>query len=257
MEQIIPKKRFGQNFLKDLNIAKKIVGSIKSDLNKPIIEIGPGTGVLTQFLLERRNVKPIVIEIDKQAIEVLKNKFNDKIIIIENDFLKIDLRDYLKEGGVVIGNIPYNISSQILFKILEFREIVEEAILMVQKEVGERIASEHGRKSYGILSVLLQTYFNVEYLFSVKPTVFYPQPKVMSSVIRLTSKSDLIIDYDEILFNKIVKLSFNKRRKILRNALKDLIPETFDHPFMQLRAEQLKPQDFIELTKIVSNLKIE
>jgi len=254
MELINPRKRFGQHFLKDVNIAKKIVNSIRSDLNLPVIEIGPGTGILTSFLIETRNIKPIVIEIDKRAVEILHEKFGSKVDIVNNDFLKIDLSQYLKTKGVIIGNIPYNISSQILFKILDNKEYINEAILMVQKEVAERIVSVYGKKSYGILSVLLQTYFVTEILFDVKPTVFYPQPKVFSSVIRLTSKNDIIIDFDELLFRKIVKKSFNKRRKILRNALKDIVIESFDHPFMRLRAEQLTPKDYVQLTKIISSL---
>jgi len=255
MEFITPKKKYGQHFLKDLNIARKIVNSIKSGLEKPVIEIGPGTGVLTQFLIENRKLKPIVIEIDNQAIEILKNKFGDKINIINDDFLKVDLSKYLKTEGVIIGNIPYNISSQILIKILDNKEYINEAVLMVQKEVGDRIASEYKKKNYGILSVLLQTYFDVETLLDIKPTVFYPPPKVMSCVIRLTRKNNIYIDYDEKLFRKIVKISFNKRRKILKNALKDFISENFDHPYMKLRAEQLKPEDFINLTKIIANNK--
>ncbi|MCB9201573.1 MAG: 16S rRNA (adenine(1518)-N(6)/adenine(1519)-N(6))-dimethyltransferase RsmA [Flavobacteriales bacterium] len=244
------KKHLGQHFLTDLNISKKIAESLISN-TKNILEIGPGMGVLTQFLLESKaNVQ--VCEIDSESVEYLQNNFpqlNGKII--QGDFLKLELEKLFTEQVSIIGNFPYNISSQILFKALDYKELIPELVGMFQKEVAERVVAEHGNKTYGILSVLLQAYYDAEYLFTVHENVFNPPPKVKSAVIRLTRKENTDFINRKLLFS-IVKTAFNQRRKKLSNALKSLtIPKSLEsHNFLNLRAEQLSVNDFIELTKI-------
>jgi len=248
-----PKKSLGQHFLKDENIAKKIVGSLlKNTLN--VFEIGPGTGVLTKYLIADSDLNAFFIETDSDAVEFLKNKFPENISrIIHADFLKLNINNFFCGTFSVIGNFPYNISSQIFFKILKQKEYVNEVVCMIQKEVAERISSPPGNKSYGILSVLLQAYFDIEYLFTVNETVFFPPPKVKSAVIRLRRNQTPALDCDEQLFVKIVKSAFNQRRKTLRNSLKNfnIDKEKTGSELLGKRAEQLSVKDFILLVKSV------
>lgn len=250
MQKVSAKKFLGQHFLTDLNIAKKIAESINSNVDE-VLEIGPGMGVLTQFLLESdKNIK--VCEIDKESVEYLKTHFPKlENKIIEGDFLKLNLEVIYNQQFVVIGNFPYNISSQILFKILDSKHLIPEAAGMFQKEVAERVVAKHGNKTYGILSVLIQAFYQTEYLFTVHENVFNPPPKVKSAVIHLKRIENKEITNIKLFFN-LVKTAFNQRRKTLRNALKSLtIPSSLNsHNFLNLRAEQLSVQDFIELTKI-------
>jgi 16S rRNA (adenine1518-N6/adenine1519-N6)-dimethyltransferase len=245
-----PKKHLGQHFLRDQNIARKIVDALPIDV-KVVIEVGPGTGVLTQFLADRY-ADLFLIEIDNESIEFLKNAYptlGDRII--RGDFLELDLRTLSGKLWSVIGNFPYNISSQIFFKVLEQRQIVNHVVGMVQKEVAQRIASPPGSKEYGILSVLLQAYYDIKLLFTVPPGVFHPPPKVNSAVLSLTRNKTQRLDCDEVLFVKVVKQAFQTRRKTLRNALKNLnLPESLQsHELLNKRAEQLAVSDFVFLTK--------
>jgi len=245
-----PKKYLGQHFLKDQNIAKKIVDSFQPQ-NTSVIEIGPGTGVLTKFLQERFP-ELFLIEIDGESIRYLHENYpalKDKII--QGDFLKLDLSSLSAKNWSVIGNFPYNISSQIFFKVLEQRQIVTHVVGMVQKEVAQRIASPPGSKEYGILSVLLQAYYQIKLLFSVPPGVFLPPPKVNSAVLSLMRNETKKLDCDEVLFVKVVKQAFQTRRKTLRNALKNLnLPASLNgHELLDKRAEQLGVGDFVFLTK--------
>ncbi len=247
-----PKKALGQHFLKDSNIAAKIVDSLMES-GLPVLEIGPGTGVLTRLLIGR--AQPLtVIEIDNESVDYLRQNYPTlEARIIHGDFLELDLSKIMTGPYVVIGNFPYNISSQIFFKILEERTRVREVVCMLQKEVAVRIASAEGSKEYGILSVLLQAYFKVELLFKVPPGVFFPPPKVQSAVIRLTRNAHEHLACDETLFKKVVKQAFQMRRKTLRNALKPLnLPASLSGlAIMDLRAEQLKVGDFIQLTDLI------
>jgi 16S rRNA (adenine1518-N6/adenine1519-N6)-dimethyltransferase len=250
-----PKKFLGQHFLKDQNIALKIVDSLKLDGNQQlVIEIGPGTGVLTQHLINKLNVDLTLIEIDRESVVYLKEHFpalNHKIV--EGDYLELDLATMFTGSYLVIGNFPYNISSQIFFKILEQRNQVTQVVCMLQKEVADRIAEKEGSKTYGILSVLLQAYYNIEYLFKVPPGVFHPPPKVMSAVIRLMRNERASLGCDERLFQRVVKQAFQNRRKTLRNALKPLNLEAsiIELPLLDNRAEQLSVEQFIHLTKLI------
>jgi len=247
-----PKKFLGQHFLKDQNIAAKIVDALELKGKKNfVLEIGPGTGVLTKLLMQREGIDLHLAEIDRESIAYLKEHYPhlaDKIT--EGDFLKIDLSDLSDRDIHLIGNFPYNISSQIFFKVLEHRHQVKQVVCMLQKEVADRIAEREGSKTYGILSVLLQAYYNIEYLFKVPPGVFFPPPKVMSAVIRLTRNDRAQLSCDEVLFPKVVKQAFQNRRKTLRNALKPLnLPAQISAlPVMDLRAEQLGVEEFISLT---------
>ena len=216
-----------------------------------MLEIGPGMGVLTQFLLQKDS-EVFVIEIDTESVVYLKTHFPQlNNHIIEGDFLKLPLNEIFKEPFALIGNFPYNISSQILFKALEHKDIIPEIAGMFQKEVAERVASQPGNKNYGIISVLLQAYYDIEYLFTVNEDVFTPPPKVKSAVIRLIRKENQTLDCDEKLFKRVVKTAFNQRRKTLRNALKSitLVDEKKAEPYLGLRAEQLSVDDFIQLTQ--------
>lgn len=249
------KKHLGQHFLNDKNIAEQIVNSLTWENYHQVLEIGPGMGVLTQFLLEqKRNVS--VVEIDRDSIAYLKEKYNgikEVLPIYEEDFLKMDLTIKFEEALAVVGNFPYNISSQILFKVIEHKDLVPEVVGMFQKEVAERVAAPHGNKTYGVISVLIQAYYKVEYLFTVHEHVFTPPPKVKSGVIRINRfRQDL--EVDDKKFKQVVKAGFGQRRKTLRNALKQIgIPESQkDHRFFSMRAEQLSVEDFIELTKIIT-----
>lgn len=252
MEKVKPKKHLGQHFLTDLSIAERIANAVKGHEGvTKVLEIGPGMGVLTDFLL-LGNLNLYLIDIDKESIVYLHQKYPQlKDKIIEGDFLKYDLSKIFQEKYAIAGNFPYNISSQIFFKVLEEKDKVTEVVCMLQKEVAQRIASPKGNKDYGILSVLLQAYYDIEYLFSVPPGVFNPPPKVNSGVIRLTRNQVQKLDCDEKLFFKVVKGGFGTRRKTLRNSLKsfNLTEEFKSHPILDKRAEQLDVADFIFLTQ--------
>jgi 16S rRNA (adenine1518-N6/adenine1519-N6)-dimethyltransferase len=257
-EQLRAKKFLGQHFLNDDAIAEKIVGSLTLHGNySKVLEIGPGMGVLTKILLNKKEFETVVIEIDFSAVEYLKNNFPDlKGKIIEGDFLEMNLAEFSEKPFAIIGNFPYNISTQILFKAYDNRQLVSEIVGMFQKEVAERIASKPGNKSYGILSVLLQAYYNIEYLFTVDEHYFNPPPRVKSGIIRLRRNKNVHLDCDEKFFKTVVKTAFNQRRKTLRNALKPITNKT-DLPFLSKRAEELSYLDFVELTnKITTNIKL-
>jgi 16S rRNA (adenine1518-N6/adenine1519-N6)-dimethyltransferase len=248
-----PKKSLGQHFLTDQGIAQKIVEALPLT-TKAVLEIGPGTGVLTKYLKEIKEIDLRLIEIDRDSVAYLKKtdpSLREKLI--EGDFLEINVTDVFPDKFSIIGNFPYNISSQIFFKALEHRNKVMHVVCMLQKEVAERIASKHGNKTYGILSVLLQAYYDIELLFKVPPHVFNPPPKVTSAVIRLTRNTRQELGCDEALFTKVVKQGFNTRRKTLRNALKNLnlATEISTLPLMDKRAEQLTVEDFIHLTLLI------
>lgn len=250
-----PKKHLGQHFLIDLKIAKKIVDSLKAKEVSKVLEVGAGMGVLTEFLLKRKFIT-YVVEVDSESVIYLQRHFlqlQDKII--SADFLKFNLRDYFTEQVAVIGNFPYNISSQILFRVLDFKDIIPEVVGMFQREVAMRIASTPGSKVYGILSVLIQAFYDVEYLFTVNETVFNPPPKVKSGVLRLTRKKQLSLNCNEKFFKQIVKAGFLHRRKTLRNSLKQFVKDkdTSD-PIFKQRPEQLSVEEFIYLTNLVENL---
>ena len=249
MNIVRPKKNLGQHFLKDANIARKIVDSLSLSTSN-VLEIGPGMGVLTKFLLQKPDVNVHVVEIDSESVEYLNHNFPElKNRIINQDFLKWDVLAF-SDNFSVIGNFPYNISSQIFFRILDLRNIVSETVCMIQKEVAERIISPPGSKVYGILSVLLGAFYHCEYLFSVSENVFIPPPKVKSAVIKLRRNNVKTLPCNEDLFFKVVKASFNKRRKMLRNSLNEFgvnVPEQY----AEKRPEQLSVADFIELTRLM------
>ena len=248
---IQPKKSLGQHFLKDKNIARKIVESLKEEHEKPIVEIGPGTGILTEFLQEKGFQKLTLVEIDSEAVKHLEKEFPN-INILHRDILKVKLADIYNESFSLIGNLPYNISSQIFFKILESREFVGQAVCMIQKEVAQRITASPGSREYGILSVLLQAYFDIRILFSVGPKVFDPPPKVHSAVVQLSRNHTSHLDCDEKLFVELVKRSFNQRRKMLRNSLSSfLLPLQTDQSILKKRPEQLSVDEFVELANMV------
>jgi len=246
-----PKKHLGQHFLTDINTAAKIVESL-SDQTQNLLEIGPGTGVLTKILIEKKVPDYHVIDIDEESIVCLENNFEAlKGKIIRGDFLKYDITQIFQDKFSVIGNFPYNISSQILFRILDYRDQCDEVVGMFQKEVAVRVASPPGNKTYGILSVLIQAFYTIEYLFTVNEGVFYPPPKVKSGVIRLKRNQIKNLDCDEKLFFDVVKTGFNQRRKTLRNALKKFKFENTEIILLSKRAEQLSVEDFVELTKLI------
>lgn len=246
-----PKKHLGQHFLTDNNVAEKIVKQLSSD-TKNLIEIGPGTGVLTKIILEQNIPNFYVIDIDRESIEYLNQNFTElENKIISADFLKYNLADIFSDEFSIIGNFPYNISSQILFRVLDYRHQVNEVIGMFQKEVAERVASPPGNKTYGILSVLIQAFYDIEYLFSVSENVFFPPPKVKSAVIRLKRNEVTNLGCDEKLFFQVVKLGFNQRRKTLRNSLKSFEFEDRSIEMLSKRAEQLSVEDFVELTNCI------
>lgn len=246
-----PKKYLGQHFLTDKNIASKIADALSLKGYDKVLEIGPGMGVLTQFLLEKK-IETFVIEIDSESVDYLKAHFlNLSKNIIEADFLKFDLSTYFKQQQVaIIGNFPYNISSQIVFKTLEYRQYIPEFCGMFQKEVALRITQKEGSKVYGILSVLTQAFYDVLYLFTVPPTVFNPPPKVDSGVLIMKRKENFILQIDESLFFKVVKTSFGQRRKTLRNSLKsfNLSDKLREEVIFDKRPEQLSVAQFINLT---------
>lgn len=280
-----PKKALGQHFLTDLSVAQKIADALvvdgvggavpeagavpsgNTDAAMPVLEIGPGMGVLSQYLLEREDIDLKMIEIDRESVDYLLTHFPKASgRVIEGDFLKMNLSYFFPGTFAVIGNFPYNISSQIFFRIIDHKDSIPQVVCMIQKEVAERIAEQPGSKTYGILSVLLQAWYDIEYLFTVGEGAFNPPPKVKSAVIRLRRNSRTELGCDEKLFKTIVKTGFNQRRKTLRNSLKPLIadkaareawtPEQsadfLSNPVFELRPERLSVEDFIALTKLFS-----
>ncbi|MDX9906705.1 MAG: 16S rRNA (adenine(1518)-N(6)/adenine(1519)-N(6))-dimethyltransferase RsmA [Bacteroidales bacterium] len=248
-----PKKHLGQHFLKDENIAKKIVSSLQSAVGS-LLEIGPGMGVLTKYLLDLPGIECYFIDTDREAIDYLNNAFpGHEARFIHGDYLRMNTAKIFTGSYAVIGNFPYNISSQIFFRILEERQNVTEVVGMVQKEVAERLAAGPGSKTYGILSVLLQAYYRIEYLFTVNENVFVPPPRVKSAVIRLTRNDTERLDCDEELFFRVVKTAFNQRRKTLRNSLKSFYIDYERGEILHLagkRAEQLSVEDFVRVTRV-------
>ena len=270
------KKGLGQHFLADESIAQRIVeGLILPDSSSnessggktsqlQVLEIGPGTGVLTKYMLQNPQIKLEVCEIDTESIEYLQKTYPQMLYSLQQrDFLQVPLEKIFNGEFAVIGNFPYNISSQIFFKVLDYKNTIPQVVCMLQKEVAERLASGPGNKSYGILSVLLQAWYNIEYLFTVPEHVFVPPPKVKSGVIRLTRNSRTSLGCDEVLFKKVVKTCFNQRRKTIRNSIKPILaemgknftadntPEQLAHLF-ELRPEQLSVEQFVELTLLIS-----
>lgn len=282
-----PKKALGQHFLTDLSVAQKIADALvvesetvggavpeagaepadSATAAMPVLEIGPGMGVLSQYLLGREDIDLRMIEIDRESVDYLLTHFPKAPgRVIEGDFLKMDLKYFFPGTFAVIGNFPYNISSQIFFRIIDHKDSIPQVVCMIQKEVAERIAEQPGSKTYGILSVLLQAWYDIEYLFAVGEGAFNPPPKVKSAVIRLRRNSRTELGCDEKLFKTIVKTGFNQRRKTLRNSLKPLIAdkaareawtpeqsaEFLSNPVFELRPERLSVEDFIALTKLFS-----
>lgn len=255
MQRVRAKKALGQHFLRDLSVAQQIAESLVFTSDKmPVLEIGPGMGVLTQFLLQNPRLKLTAIELDQESVDYLKLNlppFN----LIQGDFLRIDLNVLFSEGQFcVIGNYPYNISSQIFFKVLEYKDRIPCCSGMIQKEVAERLAARPGNKSYGILSVLMQTWYDIEYLFTVHEHVFDPPPKVKSAVVRFTRNQRTSLDCNPELYKKVVKTAFNQRRKQMRNSLAPILGK--GHPLLEtevfkLRPEQLSIEQFIELTNLI------
>ncbi len=255
MTQVRAKKHLGQHFLKDQEIARRIAESLPLREASPVLEIGPGMGVLTKYLLQNPLINLRAVEIDSESVVYLHQHF-PQLEVIEGDFLQMDLNKLYDGKFSVIGNFPYNISSQILFKVLDYKDKIPNVAGMLQKEVAERIASKPGKKAYGILSVFMQAYYHVEYLFTVSEQVFDPPPKVKSAVIRFTRNEVEKLDCDEKLFRTVVKTAFNQRRKTLRNSLKPLVEK--DNPMyadtlFDKRPEQLDVQSFVHLTNLVEN----
>ena len=250
-----PKKYLGQHFLIDANVAKNISDALSLNGYHQVLEVGPGTGKLTSLLINK-NLDLKVVEIDSESVIYLDENFSNlKNKIIEKDFLKLDFKKIFRGQFAIIGNFPYNISSQILFKIIDNRDLIVESVGMFQQEVAKRICESPGKKSYGILSVLIQAFYKAEYLFNVSKHVFQPPPKVASGVIRLKRKKKIKLNCDEKLFFLIVKTSFQQRRKILRNSLKSfgISLITKEDSIFEKRPEQLNVSDFVELTSIISN----
>jgi 16S rRNA (adenine1518-N6/adenine1519-N6)-dimethyltransferase len=250
-----PKKRLGQHFLTDMSVAQRIASALEATRCQRTLEIGPGTGVLTQFLLQRNDVDLCAVEVDSESVEYLKINF-PQLNLLAADFLEMPFEGDFFQQFNVVGNFPYNISSQIFFRILENRDRVPEVVCMLQREVAVRLAAGPGGRDYGILSVLLQTYYDIEYLFTVSEGVFNPPPKVKSGVIRLKRNSRETLPCDDALFFRVVKATFNQRRKTLRNSLKGAFPTLQgEHQFFSLRPETLSCEQFIELTQwIESNI---
>jgi 16S rRNA (adenine1518-N6/adenine1519-N6)-dimethyltransferase len=256
-DKVRAKKHLGQHFLKDERTAERIVMSYFEKASEvPLLEVGPGMGVLTKYILEKQPVNFFALDVDEESVAFLKSNYPAHATkFLFADFLKIDLKKVVDGKFNVIGNFPYNISSQIMFRVLEYRNEIDCVVGMFQKEVAQRIASPPGPKEYGILSVLLQAFYKIEYLFTVSPGVFQPQPKVKSGVIRLTRNDVKKLDCDEVLYFKVVKTSFNQRRKTLRNALKPLLQgKVFEHELLDKRAEQLGVREFLELTKMIEEI---
>lgn len=252
MITVRPKKSLGQHFLKDKAIARKISDSLTGEGCSSVLEIGPGMGILTDFIIKRGFSDFRVIEIDNESIHYLKTNYPELENIITGDFLAFDIDKYFNDKIAIIGNFPYNISSQIFFKILNHRGKVAEVCGMLQKEVAQRICAKPGSKTYGILSVFIQAFYSAEYLFSVSNKVFSPPPKVLSGVIRLKRNETVKLNCDEALFFRVVKACFNQRRKTLRNSVKSAFDlRTDDYHSFHLRPEQLSVGQFIELTNWV------
>ena len=253
MQQVRAKKFLGQHFLKDLSVAQRIAETIPAGR---VLEIGPGMGVLTQYLLKNPNLQTTAIEIDRESVAYLKDWYPE-LHLIEGDFLKLDLNIIYPDGEFcVIGNYPYNISSQIFFKVLDHKDRIPICSGMIQKEVAERIASKPGKKAYGILSVLLQAYYDIEYLFTVDEHVFNPPPKVKSAVIRMIRNNRQGLGCDEALFKNVVKTAFNQRRKQMRNSLMQLVGKEnpiLNESIFTKRPEQLSVEEFIALTQLIQN----
>lgn len=256
---VAPKKHLGQHFLKDENIARQIAESVSGEGYNAILEIGPGMGVLTKYLLEDSRFTTWAIEIDRDSVAYLKLHYPQLTErLLEEDFLNLDLTKYFTQPFAIVGNFPYNISSQIVFKMLDNKELVPELMGMFQKEVAERFNAVPRTKAYGILSVLLQTYYTTEYLFTVHEDVFIPPPKVKSGVVRMRRNERTTLDCDEKLYKDIIKTAFNQRRKTMRNSLKkfNLPDEAFTQTdFAKLRPEELKVDDFIRLTQLVQQYR--
>ena len=256
MSSVRAKKHLGQHFLTDKHTAAKIVGALRPQLGyDTILEVGPGMGILSDLLLATADYRTLLIDVDGESVQFLRNQYPDLgDRLIHGDFLALDFGAHVDGELAIIGNFPYNISSQILFKVLEERHRVVEVVGMFQKEVAERCAAAPGGKEYGILSVLVQAYYAVEYLFTVKAGAFSPPPKVLSGVIRLTRKPAETLGCDEKLFWRVVKAAFNQRRKTLRNALSGVIPKDKmgESPYYDLRAERLSVADFITLTNHIA-----
>ena len=255
MQSVRPKKSLGQHFLNDNSIAKRIADTLDGFPQLPVLEVGPGTGVLTRFLIDKQK-DLTVVELDRDSVAYLKRNFTDleHERIIEDDFLRLDLANLYDNQFCVIGNYPYNISSQIFFKVLDYRDAIPCCTGMIQKEVAMRIAADPGSKVYGILSVLLQAWYDVEYLFTVHENAFTPPPKVKSAVVRLVRNSRTAMNCNEKLFKAVVKTSFNRRRKMLRNSVKPLMGENTDvlqDPIFTKRPEQLSIAQFEEITNMI------
>ena len=253
MTQVRAKKHLGQHFLCDLEVAGQIASSLPLDECSRVLEIGPGTGVLTKFLLQNPQINFTAVEVDKESVDFLRTNF-PQLQLIEDDFLKMDLNAFSAEKFSIIGNFPYNISSQIFFKVLKHKEKIQYVVCMIQKEVAERMAAQAGSKTYGILSVLMQAYYSIDYLFTVHEHVFKPPPKVKSAVILLKRNTTERLNCNETLFRQIVKTAFNQRRKQLRNSLKPLLGkenEVFKNEIFNKRPEQLDVQEFVKLTRLL------
>lgn len=257
MSRVQPKKNLGQHFLKDAGIARKITETLTGEGYNSVLEIGPGMGILTGYLLERGFNDFRVIEIDNESVHYLHEHFPQLGTIIRGDFLSMDIDSYFTEKLAIIGNFPYNISTQIFFKVLKHREKVVEIAGMLQKEVAERMCAGPGSRTYGILSVLLQAFYKTEYLFTVPEHVFSPPPKVKSGVIRLIRNDVKDLDCDEVLFFRVVKACFNQRRKTLRNSVRAAFELSRDdyHEF-GLRPEQLSVDQFVQLTRWIDENRI-
>lgn len=260
MQSVRPKKNLGQHFLNDHAIAERIAGTLDEFSQYPVLEVGPGTGMLTRYLLEKEK-DLTVVEIDWDSVAYLKQHYpqlNERII--EDDFLKLDLSLLYDTQFCIIGNYPYNISSQIFFKVLDFKNLIPCCTGMIQKEVAQRLAASPGNKTYGILSVLLQAWYDIEYLFTVDENAFTPPPKVKSAVVRLTRNDRKKMNCDEKLFKRVVKTCFNRRRKMLRNSVKPLIlveSDVLQHPIFTKRPEQLSVAEFEELTNMLEPLIVD
>ncbi len=254
MTQVRAKKHLGQHFLKDLEIARRISQSLPLREPSSVLEIGPGMGVLTQFLIQNPLANLKVVEIDAESVSYL-HKHYPSLEVVEGDFLQMDLYEIFPGDFCVIGNFPYNISSQIFFKVLDYRDRVPAVVGMLQKEVAERLTSGPGKKSYGILSVFIQAFYDAEYLFTVPEQVFDPPPKVKSAVVRFTRNEVASLHCDEQLFRKVVKTAFNQRRKTLRNSLKSLSGPNnsfLTDSIFDKRPEQLDVQSFVEITNLIA-----
>ena len=255
MKQVKPKKNLGQHFLTDLNVAQRIADTVDACPDIPVLEIGPGMGVLTQYLVKKPREAFKAVEIDRESVEYLRENFDafgSDDSIIGADFLKMDLsKTFNGRQFVLTGNYPYNISSQIFFKMLDFKEYIPCCTGMIQREVAERLAAKPGTKAFGILTVLVQLWYDVEYLFTVPPGVFNPPPKVQSAVVRMTRNSTTDPGCDTALLTRIVKQAFQQRRKMLRGSLRGMMPE--NHEFATKRPEQLSVTDFIRLTNDIAS----